>query len=76
MQLLEGRCPQCGTNFNGWVVESYSGQVCLHCGAALVTISNSESPLKRGTRKPEFSSEHAFSGYMPVSDKKHPALHS
>jgi hypothetical protein len=35
MNVLEGRCPQCGARYNGWALESQRNQMCEYCGAAL-----------------------------------------
>ena len=35
MNVLEGRCPQCGAHYSGWALESQRNQICQYCGAAL-----------------------------------------
>ena len=69
MELLEGRCPKCGTNFKGWVIESYGGHVCLHCGAPLVNEYLSERFFNDVKRKGIYSNDNAFNGYIPTSAK-------
>jgi transposase-like protein len=36
MQILEARCPRCGTNYHSEVLASFSRHVCQYCGANLV----------------------------------------
>jgi hypothetical protein len=33
--LMEGRCPQCGTHYQFWVLESLGGRICPYCGVDL-----------------------------------------
>jgi uncharacterized protein (DUF983 family) len=35
MNVLEGRCPQCGVHYRGWALQSQRNQMCEYCGAAL-----------------------------------------
>ena len=55
MHYLEGRCPKCGTHFQGWAAESFGKQLCLYCGVALES---------------NHRNNNSFNGYVPSTVKE------